>query len=395
VDAYDEDFWEQSLYNTWMAAIRELNPPTSSANLPYFMQTTAWHQEKLNTQLTSWAELRHDNILYGKQSYTGGTACSYPYTYIEPYPDFYARLQQFAENAATFLAGVFYGEDVESKTMIIDYYTRYAEIMGIFEEITKKELAGVAINETEITFLKTMINSYMASGPSITGWFNDFFFDINKGLNWDYVVADVHTQPTDQAGNLVGHVLHVGNGYINKGVFLAPNPTNPEQLMAFAGPVSSFHYEVTNNFKRLTDQEWEQKFMWDGGVDLPSRPDWINSYLAGPDGEARLDGRKLKGDVYTGTGEDPAEAMKDLDYLLAFPNPASDELHLRFVLNTSQLVNIEIYDAKGRLISQSDHGVMVPAEHDIPIDLSQWERGLYFLKFRAGSHQISKKIIVN
>ena len=101
VDAYDENFWEQSLYNTWMAGIRELNPPASSANLPYFMQTTAWHQEKLNTQLTSWAELRHDNILYGKQSYTGGTACSYPYTYIEPYPDFYARLQLFAENAAS------------------------------------------------------------------------------------------------------------------------------------------------------------------------------------------------------------------------------------------------------------------------------------------------------
>ena len=152
--------------------------------------------------------------------------------------------------------------------------------MGIFEEIARKELAGAAINETEITFLKTMINSYMASGPWITGWFTDFFFDINKGLNWDFVVADVHTQPTDQAGNVVGHVLHVGNGYINRGVFLAPNPTNPEQIMAFAGPVSSFHYEVTSNFKRLTDQEWEEKFMWDGGV--------------GPAAKARLD-QELRG----------------------------------------------------------------------------------------------------
>jgi hypothetical protein len=165
--------------------------------------------------------------------------------------------------------------------------------------------------------------------------------------------------------------------------------------MAFAGPVSSFHYEVTSNFKRLTDQEWEKKFMWDGGVDLPARPDWINSYIAGPDGGALSDGRKLKGDVYTGTSINPPGVMKDLDYLLAFPNPASDELHLRFVLNTRQLVNVEIYDANGRLISQSNHGLMVPAEHDIPIDLSQWERGLYFLRFRTGSHQISKKIIVN
>jgi hypothetical protein len=395
VDAYDEDFWEQSLYNTWMAAIRELNPPTSSANLPYFMQTTAWHHQKLNTQLTSWAALRHDNILYGKQSYTGGTACSYPYTYIEPYPDFYARLQLFAANAATFLTRVFDGDNFQSKTMIIDYYTRYAEIMGIFEEIAKKELSGVVINETEITFLKTMINSYMASGPSITGWFNDFFFDINKGLNWDYVVADVHTQPTDQGGAVVGHVLHVGNGYINKGVFLAPNPTNPEQLMTFTGPVSSFHYEVTRNFKRLTDQEWEQKFMWDGGMDLPPRPDWVNTYLAGPEGEVMAEVRKLKGEVYTGTGIDPSGTMNDLDYLLAFPIPASDELHLRFVLNTSKDVNVEIFDVKGRLVSRQDHGFLAPAEHDLPINLTGWERGMYFLKFRAGNRLISKKIIVN
>ncbi len=66
------------------------------------MQTTAWHHEKLNTQLTSWAQLRHDNILYGKQSYTGGTGCSYPYTYVEPYPELYAQLALFAEKAGAF-----------------------------------------------------------------------------------------------------------------------------------------------------------------------------------------------------------------------------------------------------------------------------------------------------
>jgi hypothetical protein len=63
IDAYDDEFWSQSLYNTWLAAIRTLHPPSASGGLPYFMQTTAWHQEKLNTQLTSWAQLRHDNIL--------------------------------------------------------------------------------------------------------------------------------------------------------------------------------------------------------------------------------------------------------------------------------------------------------------------------------------------
>ncbi len=392
VDAYDEDFWQQSLYNTWLSAIRELNPLSSSENIPYFMKTTAWHHEKLNTQLTSWAQLRHDNILYGKQSYTGGTGCSYPYTYIEPYTDFYQRLQYFSENAADFFEKVFNGFDFQSKTDIIKYYTRYAEIMGIFKEIAGKELSGVALNDEEIVFLKTMISQFMASGPSITGWFNDLFFEPWNALNWDYTVADVHTQPTDQSGFVVGHVLHVGNGFINTGIFLAPNPTNPDQLMAFAGPVSSFHYEVTNDFLRYTDQEWEQKFIWSPGIP-PARPDWISEYIAGETGEALPEGRKLKGSLYTETNTDPAE-IQDMDYLIVFPNPARDQVHLRFILNQKALISAEIFDVSGRLISQPLHDLVMPAEHDISIDISGWEKGMYLVRFSAGSKIVTKEIIV-
>lgn len=391
VDAYDQDFWQQSLYNTWLAAIRELNPPESSENLPYFMQTTAWHHEKLNTQLTSWAALRHDNILYGKQSYTGGTGCSYPYTYIEPYPEFYGRLQLFAQEASAFFKNVFTGTSLSSNNYIFEYYTRYAEIMGIFRTIALKELSATPLNEDEITFLKTMINSFMASGPSVSGWFNDLFFDTFNGYNPDFIVADIHTQPTDEFGNVVGYVYHAGNGYINTGVFLAPNPVNPGQLMAFAGPVSSFHYEVTDNFYRYTDQEWEEKFMIGSG--LPKRPDWIASYIAGPDGEKLPAGRQLKGTVYAGTGNE-APLIPDVDYLLAFPNPAEDNLHLRFILNHANPVTVELYNANGSLVSQPYAGELGPAEHDIRVDLAGMQKGLYLVKMRVGEETFIKKIMV-
>jgi hypothetical protein len=392
VDAYDEDFWQQSLYNTWLSAIRELNPLSSSDDLPYFMKTTAWHHEKLNTQLTSWAQLRHDNILYGKQSYTGATGCSYPYTYIEPYPEFYGRLQSFSENASGFFQEVLSGFDFTSKKSIITYYTRYAELMSIFKEIAGKELSGVPLNDTEITFLKTMINSYMVSGPSITGWFNDLFFESYNALNRDFTVADVHTQPTDAYGNVVGYVLHAGNGFINTGVFLAPNPANRDQLMAFAGPVSSFHSEVTGDFYRYTDQEWEEKFKLDPKA--PSRPDWISEYIAGETGEALPEGRKLKGSLYTETNTDPSDIIRDVDYLIVFPNPAGDEVHLRFILNQKAFVNAEIFDVSGRLISQPFYDWMMPAEHDISIDISGWEKGMYLVRFSAGSKIVTKEIIV-
>ncbi len=60
VDSYDSTFWQDNLFNLWLNCIRALNPPSVRDSLPAFMQTAAWWQEKMNTQLASWSELRHD-----------------------------------------------------------------------------------------------------------------------------------------------------------------------------------------------------------------------------------------------------------------------------------------------------------------------------------------------
>ena len=41
-----------------------LSAPTTNAKYPEVMRTRAWGHKTLNTQLASWAELRHDTILY-------------------------------------------------------------------------------------------------------------------------------------------------------------------------------------------------------------------------------------------------------------------------------------------------------------------------------------------
>ena len=60
------------------------------------MQTKAWQDKELTTVLASWAELRHDTILYAKQSYTVRQVAA-PVekpvvSYVEPVPEFYNRL---------------------------------------------------------------------------------------------------------------------------------------------------------------------------------------------------------------------------------------------------------------------------------------------------------------
>lgn len=392
IGAYDEEFWTQSLYNTWLDAIRNLNPGSSASGLPYFMQTTAWHHEKLNTQLTSWAQLRHDNILYGKQSYTGGTGCSYPYTYVEPYPAFYGSLVLFADQAADFFGNILTGE-VDGRDRIVEYYRGYAMIMEKLEGIAISEIQGTPLSGEEVTFLKTMINAYMASGPFIDGWYSDLFFDIQKGLTWDFTVADVHTQPTDESGAVVGRILHVGNGVINMGVFLAENPCNPGQYMAFAGPVSSFHTKVTSGFERLDDRQWEEYF-WFGTQAYPGRPDWVASYLLDRKGNRYPEGRALKGVQYTGTGIPEANRLNLFDYLILFPNPASGQAGLRFVLNRQSDLTVEVYDASGRLIHSHFTPDLAPAEHNITIPVSQFPQGLYLVRSRIGNQVAVKELVV-
>jgi hypothetical protein len=63
------------------------------------MQTAAWADKMLQTQLASWAQLRHDTILYSKESYTGNVLCEYPAGYVEPYPEFYAAVAQYARDS--------------------------------------------------------------------------------------------------------------------------------------------------------------------------------------------------------------------------------------------------------------------------------------------------------
>ena len=102
-DEHGDAFWGANLYNLWLGALRALSPTADIAQgggLPAVARTEAWGRRMLNTQLASWAELRHDTILYVKQSYTSGAACEFPDAYVDPYPAFYARLQAFAAGGA-------------------------------------------------------------------------------------------------------------------------------------------------------------------------------------------------------------------------------------------------------------------------------------------------------
>ena len=391
VNAYDDDFWGLSLYNVWLQAIRCLNPVEDSSELPYFMNTVAWQQEKLNTQLASWTQLRHDNLLYAKQSYTGGTGCSFPHSFVEPYPAFYKQIADFAAKAEGYFAGL--PSESGMVSSIQRYFPRLKETMLKLEILAQKEVNNEAFTDEEKDFLQKMLFVDGGSGaPPFSGWYADLYYIPDDAAFGEYIVADVHTQPTDEGGAVVGRVLHVGVGDINLGVFLVESYSEAGVPMAFVGPVMSYYEKITDNFQRLTDERWTEMVL---ANDLPIRPDWVNIYLVDEKGQARLKGRELPGDVYTGSGTGNVPVPVAFSLEQNYPNPFNPGTTIRYVLPQHDFVTVTIYDILGRQIETLVSENQFAGPHSVNWVAQGLPSGLYMCRVQAGKfNQMIKMMLM-
>jgi hypothetical protein len=385
VDSYEPEFWSGTLYNGWLSAIRTLNPPVSRAAFPTFMQTAAWWQEKMNTQLSSWAQLRHDNLLYAKQSYTGGSTCSFPETYVEPVPDFYLSLKALADSAsAAFRSGVL--KNFSYSSGIFPFFDNMATTMDTLAAVARKELGGTALSAPEKDFLRHILYVlWEGCGTVYSGWYARLYYTGSLGfMKEDRVVADVHTCPTDEGGAMVGWVLHAGTGPANLAVVAATLPDGRE--MAFTGPVLSYYEHVTTNFKRLTDEEWKTMY----SVSPSFRPSLVNLYLADATGGSRGSGPML----VTGINSDPAPGLQPTTIRLEqnYPNPFNGQTVISFVIPAAlsgSSATLDVYDLQGRRLRTLLHqkmpaGTFVARWNGDLESGAQAASGVYFYQFRVG-----------
>ncbi len=281
IDSYDSEFWNSSVYNMWLDSIRILNPPIDRESLPHFMQTGAWWRQKMNTQLASWTELRHDNLLYAKQSGTSAFVCSYPCGYVEPFPELFQRLSGLAQTAHDKFENISFS-DSSLKADILDYYDMLEDVTDTLETIARKELDGEPFDSNDISFMKQII--FRGSYSVLDGWYVRLIYGPSYVPAWltgpfsDYLVADYHTTPTDCAGNIMGWISHAGTGPVDLAIVTAALPD--VNTAVFVGPVMSYFEYRTTDFQRLTDEEWEITFLQEA-----TRPDWTSSFLANESGE--------------------------------------------------------------------------------------------------------------
>ncbi|HEX3759441.1 MAG TPA: DUF3160 domain-containing protein [Kofleriaceae bacterium] len=245
---------DDSLYHLWLGALRELSPdPARDANLPAPLTSDAWARRMLATQLASWAELRHDNLLYAKQSFTGELECEFPDAYVDPYPAFYARMEQIARRARA----------VVSVPAVTAYLDRMAATMARLRAIAERERANQPLTSDDLEFIDHMVSLdgrdvVCAVVTEPKGWYAELFFEQATALWHDPVIADVHTQPTDEAGNMVGRVLHVATGKPRM-IAIRIAHDGGAHTQTYRGFVSSYGELVTEGFQRLTDDEWRDR----------------------------------------------------------------------------------------------------------------------------------------
>jgi len=257
--------WHKTLYMNWLYVLKSLwsEYTYGSIGYPLFMQTKFWQDKELNTTLASWTELRHDTILYVKQSYTmaekGGMFQPPVVGYVEPMPEFYSRLLALTKMTNQGIENLLSPETSKKLDVSIGL-DRLAEILERLKAISIKELENQPLDDGEYNFIESF------------GSISENLIETISGGNADpsvyktVLVADVHTD-----GN-TKKVLEEGVGYLKTMIVAYQHPEG--HILLGVGPVFSYYEFKQPMDDRLTDEAWREIL----DSNPPPEPDWVNTF---------------------------------------------------------------------------------------------------------------------
>ena len=280
--------WNRNAYWSWLYALKPLLEEYGKG-YPTFMTTDAWHDKSMTTALASWSQLRHDTILYAKQSYTMkmnrsarpmGPRLKPVEGYVEPTAEFYARL--LATTRMT-LAGL---KDMNVlEPVAVDRLKALDTLIARLLEIAKKQLAHKELTAQDYAFIRNFgealekirvkdpkLQKEMAEAREKKDWklYREISQKItaNKSMKTT-IIADVHTDSNSKK------CLEEGTGYVEMTVVCYLQPDG--RLVLGAGPTLSYHEFKHPMSDRLTDEKWREILK---GGKTPPRLEWIQTFTA-------------------------------------------------------------------------------------------------------------------
>ena len=262
--------WDQTVAKRWINTLADMN--NTNANYPYFMKTQQWEKKNLNTALASWAELKHDAILYAKQP--AGAECG---DYGPPEPTVKGYVEpnvRFWEKAIALLDAT---NDVLKKFDLVTEKAatttqRLREQAEFFLNVSKKELAGKTLTKEEYdqieivgaTFENISLDLVREKDQWLEGWDNVQGPDKSVAI-----VADVYT--ANAANNPNKSILYEGVGPAYEIYVVVEIGGN---LWLTRGAVFSYReFKQPLGQQRMTDEEWQEKLKTMPRLGCPN---WMN-----------------------------------------------------------------------------------------------------------------------
>ena len=267
--------WNENIATQWMQTLKVMNDKDKNVKLPYFMQNPEWSKKDLNAALASWAELKHDAILYAKQpmgAECGGGGPPEPIVkgYVEPNVAFWKKAIELLDNTEKLLKS----QDLLTEK-ISDATERMRDEAKFLLRLSEKELAGEELSEEEYDQLKYIgatvenISLDLLREPKqvLSGW-----TDVQGVDRRVAIVADVYTANADNNPNksilfeAVGDadeiyvIVEIGGYlYLTRGAVLS--------YREFIQPI---------NQPRMTDEEWQKEL-----ENNPRKgvPEWMNRII--------------------------------------------------------------------------------------------------------------------
>ena len=264
VAARPAEYWGRTVYDAWLAAVEPMWLPHGLA-FPDFMQGNAWKAKAQQTGFGSFAELKHDTILYTKQAGgEGGSTGPEPPPlrhWVEPDPAVFGRLSAMAALTRDGLADR--GLLAQEQRNLINGYIR---VVNRFAAIAADELKGEPISKKDNQWLKA-IGSVLEGFWWITGDALDTYapvIDDDAAIIADIMRGTDLEQGTDA-------VLEIGTGRIDRIFVIVPDDQG--DFSVASGGVYSYYEFPWPASDRLTDEQWWQMLKKDKTT--PDRPKWL------------------------------------------------------------------------------------------------------------------------
>ena len=268
--------WEACVANQWMYTLQSLGDTAQS--LPYFMQSPQWQKKNLDTALASWAELKHDAILYAKQPMLaecgdGGPEPPVVKGYVEPNVKFWEKAIALVTRMDKVLTT--YNLQTEKAKAV---YERIKEMAEFCRDISKKELNGGKITDEEYNQIEIIGSTVENISLELVSEDNQMLQGWSDVVSTDKkvaVVADVFTAAGENVAIDDMCVLYEGVGPAYE-IYVVVEIDG--SLYLTRGSVFSYR-EFTRLMSdpRMTDEEWQEELKKSptGGT-----PSWMKEIIA-------------------------------------------------------------------------------------------------------------------